>query len=715
MERLTKLEAVLKLRKGYVKLIPMSMKNGMIRFLLLAFVFLAFVLLPVQLPSQQQMLPEHRQWLEDVSPIMTKAEREVFLKLKTPGERGKFIRFFWKQRDPLPDTEENEFEKEYMERVRFADANFGHGTPKRGSQTERGFFYLVLGRPLERYQYTTNSEILPLELWFYRGEERYGLPPYFYLIFYQPLGMGEFRLYSPGVEGPEKLVIPSMSSQVLNRSSAYQIVKRISSELASATLSYLPSDRPSGLGSFSSDSIVASARSLPEKKYSDLYARDYFRYKDYVETEHTDLFVGCNAVVRVFRQGGGHYLHWSIEPGRMSFAQRNGGTYASFELILRMEDAAGHPILETQEEILLRITAEQYKENERRRFAFQDVVPVIPGQFKLFFLLKNKTGKDFTSFEAKVNVPQGESPPALSGLLLYRSREDAPAAGQAKLKAFFLDGAQYLFNARNEFSPQSSLGVYAQLSQRVPSAEEGSEVRLEIISLDTGKAVFSRKSPLAQVLSPGREGLDFGPFALSDVKPGYYRVELSIGSQPGSALMAGRENLIILAQTVPDLPWIYSRQHPLPPNAEHSALLGSQYFLSGQYDQAKVQLEDALRLKDSPATRLLLAKTLYGLGRFQESLALSAPLFEATRDREAAKVAALGQAGLQDWTAALVYLDALLSQSTEISVLNLAGECRLNLNQPEEALLLLEKSLQLDPGQPRVRDMADRARALIRK
>jgi GWxTD domain-containing protein len=700
----------LKVRKGYVRLIIMSMKNGTICFLLLG-----FLLLPARLSSQEQMLSEHRQWLEDVSPIMTKAEREVFLKLKTSGEREKFIHFFWKQRDPLPDTEENEFKKEYMGRVTFADAQFGHSSPKRGSQTERGFFYLLLGPPLERYQYTTNSEILPLELWFYRGEERYGLPPYFYLIFYQPMGMGEFRLYSPGVEGPEKLVIPSMSSQVLNRNSAYQIIKHISSELANASLSYLPSDRPYGIGSFSSDSIVASARSLPEKKYSDLYARDYFRYKDYVETEHTDLFVACNALVRVFRRGGEQYLHWSIEPGRMNFAEYNNGYYASFELVLRLEDAAGHPILETQEEIPLRITAEQYKQNERRRFAFQDVLPVIPGQYKLFFLLKNKTGKDFTSYETRINVPHGESAPGLSDLLLYRSREEAPSAGQAKLKAFFLDGVQYLFNAQNEFSPQSSLGIYAQLSPREASAEVGSEARLEIVSLDTGQAVFSRKSPLARILSPDRDSLDFGPFSLSEVKPGYYRVELSIGGRPGSAPLIGRENLIILSKNVPDLPWIYSRQHPLPPNAEHSYRLGSQYFLSGQYDQAQVRLEEALRLKDSPATRLLLAKTLYGLGRFQESLALSAPLFEATRDREAAKVAALGQAGLKDWRAALVYLDALLSQATEIGVLNLAAECRLNLNQPEEALMLLEKSLQLDPGQPHIKEMADRARSLIKK
>ncbi len=673
------------------------------------------VLLPAPFQAQQQMLPEHRQWLEDVAPIMTKAEREVFLKLKSPQEQVKFIRLFWKQRDPLPDTEENEFEKEYMARVRFADANFGHGTPKRGSQTERGFFYLVLGPPLERTQYTTNSEILPLELWFYRGEERYGLPAYFYLIFYQPMGMGEFRLYSPGIEGPEKLVIPSSSSQVINRNSAYQIVKHISSELAGATMSYLPSDRPAGIGSFSSDSIVASARSLPEKKYSDLYARDYLRYKDLIQTEHMDLFLESNAVVRVFSREGVSYVHWSIEPGRMSFAERNGQYYAAFELILRMEDAAGRPVLETQEEIPLQITAEQYQQNERRRFAFQDMLPVIPGQYKLFLLLKNKTGKNFTSFEAKVNVPQADSPPALGPLLLYRSREDVSPAASPKLRPFLLDGVQYFFNARNEFSPGSSLGIYAQLSPQAAGQAEASEARLEILSFDSGQVVFSRKKPLAQVLSPGRDSMDFGPLSLSEIKPGYYRLELTVEGGTGSAPMTARENLIILRQALQDLPWVYSRQHPVPPNAEHSRSLGSQYFLSGQYDQAKTLLEDSLARKDNPATRLLLAKTLYALGRFRESLTLSAPLFEATRDREAAKVAALAQVGLKDWTAALVYLDALISQATEVSVLNLAGECRLNLNEPENALRLLEKSLQLDPDQPRLRELVDRAKALVKR
>jgi GWxTD domain-containing protein len=683
--------------------------------ILISLLLLSGLLWPARLLCQEAMLPEHREWLENVSPIMTRIEREVFLKLQTSVERKNFIHFFWKQRDPLPDTEENEFEKEYMARVRFADAHFGHGTPKRGSQTERGFFYLVLGPPLERTQYTTQSQILPLELWFYRADERYGLPPYFYLIFYQPMGMGEFRLYSPGVEGPEKLVLASMSDQALNRGSAYQIIKQVSGELARASLSYLPGERTYGQSSFSSDSIVASVRSLPEKKYSDLYARDYLRYKDYVQTEHTDLFVACNALVRVFRQRGGQYLHWSIEPGRMNFAERSGGYYASFELILRMEDTEGRAVLETQEEIPLHITAAEYKQNERRRFAFQDVVPVIPGQYKLFFLLKNKTGKDFTSFETRVNVPSEDGPPTLSSLLLYRSRETLSASDEGKLKAFFLDGAQYLVNVQNEFSPRASLGVYAQLYPGMAAEGGAAEVRLEIISHDTDQAVFKRTAALSEVVRPGMEGLDIGPLELSAIKPGYYRVTLSIGGQTGTALPLAQENMIILAQNIPDLPWIYSRQHALPPNAEHSYLLGSEYFLSGRYDQAKRLLEESLRFKDSPATRLLLAKSLYGLGLFRESLALAAPLYEATRDREAAKVAALDQAGLKDWTAALVYLDDLLSQATEISVLNLAAECRLNLNQPQEALRLMEKSLQLDPAQPRLREMADKAKALVKK
>ncbi|MBN2409636.1 MAG: GWxTD domain-containing protein, partial [Candidatus Aminicenantes bacterium] len=221
------------------------------------------LLTAVTSPSRDDLSSRFREWLEDVSPIITKAEREVFGRLRTDADREKFIRFFWRQRDPYPDTSENEFFKEYMERVRFADQNFGRESAGRGSQTERGYFYLLLGKPLERQAFTAFSQVWPVELWYYQGAVEYGLPPYFYLVFYQPQGLGDYRLYSPGVEGPEALVVPSMTARVLTRDRAYQVLKDISGELAAASLSFLPGEQRLEVGAFSSTSIIAGVRSVP--------------------------------------------------------------------------------------------------------------------------------------------------------------------------------------------------------------------------------------------------------------------------------------------------------------------------------------------------------------------------------------------------------------------------------------------------------------------
>ncbi len=383
----------------------------------------------------QSPSPPYREWLEDVSPIITKAEKDIFSKLKTDADREKFVKFFWRQRDTLPDTEENEFAKEYMQRVRFADQNFGRGTSKRGSQTERGYYYLLLGPPLERQNFLTQSQFWPLELWFYKGEVEYGLPPYFYLIFFQPQGLGEFRLYSPGTDGPERLVIPSLAARAQTRAGAYQIIKKVNSELAGAALSYLPGDQNLMAPITSSTSVMASIGEYPEKKFSDSYTRDYLTYKDYVTTEYSDRFIDCSFTARVFRNDGQAFVHWTLEPKKMNFAARGDGFQAVYELVLRLEDAAGNPVLEKTEEIPLSVTAEQYKAHERQRFAFQDVLPVIPGRFRLFGLLKNKTAQDFTSFSAPLTVPQPqENGPA--GVLLYLSREKMGAGRGAGLRAF---------------------------------------------------------------------------------------------------------------------------------------------------------------------------------------------------------------------------------------------------------------------------------------
>ncbi len=688
---------------------------------LLTLVLVAALWLPAaaRLPAApEKMTPEIALWLEDVSPILTKAERAVFLKLQSNAERAKFVRFFWRMRDPLPDTAENEFQKEYEERVRFADQKFGHYSPKRGSQTDRGFFHVVLGPPLERTLYTTQSQVWPLELWFYKGETEYGLPGYFYLIFYQPEGIGDFRLYSPTVEGPEKLVIQAIgNAQAVTRTSAVKTIKGVGAELANASLSYLPSDTPMGTASFSSDSLIASVRSLPEKKFSDTYARSFLTYKDYVETEYMDSYVPSAFQVRVFREAGQTFLHWSIEPEKMNFSTQGDAIYASFEFVLRIEDGRGVTVFERTEEIPLKISPGQYKAHERQRFAFQDLLAVVPGEYRALFLLKNKTAKDFSSFETRVSVPPEGGPgrAALSPPLLYYARSPVPETQKNNLKAFAFAGQQYLVGARNEYTVSSTPGIFVQV-RNLAGAASGTapEVFCDIISLDTGERVGT--FPLTESAPDPR---DAGTLCVSglapfrDIKPGYYRAEVSVRSQDGQDLITEKENFVVLAQSVPVVPWVYARLHGLHPGPEHLKVMGSQHFLKGEYAQARGILESVLKTRDDPDVRLLLAKSLYGLGLYRESLAHAQALYGRAPDRESAKVLALDHAGLKEWGAALSYLEKIMAEATEVSVLNLAAECHLALGRPEQALPLLRKSLALVPDQPPARALEEEAKKRI--
>ncbi len=661
-------------------------------------------------PAQKAgaLLPEHKLWLEDVGPIITRVERDVFLKLATPQERETFIRFFWRSRDPSPDTAENEFRKEYYERIRFADTYFGIGSHKRGSQTDRGYFYVLLGPPRERHQFTTQSQIWPLELWLCQGEEQFGLPGYFYLIFFQPQGIGDFRLYAPGPQGPEALVIPSLSSGSTDRSGAHKTIKQINGELANASLSYLPGESPLGSASFSSDMIIASIRRIPEKKFADGYARNYLSFKDHVETEYLDSYFDSAHQIKIFREGGQPFLHWTIEPERMSFGSQGRSVYASFELVLRLEDERGAALFERTEEIPLRLTPEQYKANERRRFAFQDLLPVIPGPVRIFFLLKNKTARDFTSFEARLTVP-GEGRPGLSAPLLYHARTAVPEARRDNTKAFVFDGYEYLVGARNEFLTAETLGVFLQAWDLAAAGGARPSFAVDLVSLDEGRSagVFPLSAADA---SRGGTVVVTGEVPLAGVKPGYYRAEVSALDADGRKIFTEKENFILLGQPAPVAPWVYARLHGPFPGPEHFKILGAQHFLAGDHGRARAAFERSLQARDDPDTRLMLAKSLFGLGLLEESLAQAVPLYERLPGRETAKVIALAYAGLKEWESALVYLEKTMAEATEVPVLNLAAECHLALGRPDLALPLLQRSLALVPDQPAVKELEEKAR-----
>ena len=143
------------------------------------------------------------QWIDDVEPIITQAERDAWKKLATDEEREQFIQDFWRSRDPDPDTEENEFKLEYFERVAYANEHFSSGKP--GRLTDRGRIYIKFGKPDEieshpagglyerpSYDGGGSTSTYPFEKWFYRyiPNVRNGVE----IEFVDPTGSGEYRI-----------------------------------------------------------------------------------------------------------------------------------------------------------------------------------------------------------------------------------------------------------------------------------------------------------------------------------------------------------------------------------------------------------------------------------------------------------------------------------------------------------------------------------------
>ncbi len=105
-----------------------------------------------------------------------------------PEDREKEWEAFWKEKDPTPSTEVNEFKDEYYRRIEYVNEHYG-GVHK-GWVTDRGRTYIIYGPPdeIERHPYELHS--MPYEIWYYYARS-------LEFIFVDEHGIGDYRLVSP--------------------------------------------------------------------------------------------------------------------------------------------------------------------------------------------------------------------------------------------------------------------------------------------------------------------------------------------------------------------------------------------------------------------------------------------------------------------------------------------------------------------------------------
>ena len=133
---------------------------------------------------------EHVRWLNEVSVLMTRPERSLFDRLTKNYQREAFIRQFWRERDPYPQTARNELRERWDQRVAYARANFDSLADARAQ------IHLLHGEPARRVEVKCTTTRIPAEIWLYTRNSR--IPFRVVAVFLRPRGQGPASLWHPG-------------------------------------------------------------------------------------------------------------------------------------------------------------------------------------------------------------------------------------------------------------------------------------------------------------------------------------------------------------------------------------------------------------------------------------------------------------------------------------------------------------------------------------
>ena len=137
----------------------------------------------------EALAPQYRQFLHEVEILISEEEEEAFLAIEQDYQRDAFIERFWRIRDPYSDSAQNEFRRQWNERLRAAREEFG------AIDEDRAHYFLLNGPPTARIEFRCTTVTYPLEVWYYERSEKVGYE--FFLIFVRRFGRPEFSLWRP--------------------------------------------------------------------------------------------------------------------------------------------------------------------------------------------------------------------------------------------------------------------------------------------------------------------------------------------------------------------------------------------------------------------------------------------------------------------------------------------------------------------------------------
>jgi len=647
-------------------------------------------------------LPEsYRKWLEEeVVYIITPREKKVFLQLESDKEKNIFIEAFWKQRNPNPNIPGNEFKKEHYRRISYANQWFGRESPGPGWRKAMGRIYIILGEPNFIEKYENLSEVHPTIIWFYEGMIEYGLPNAFSVVFFKRSGIGEYELYTPVKYGPQFLLI-NYRGDPTNYLAAYNELLGIEPNIASVSLSLIQGESMYTPSPSIASEILISGKipAAPLKKVKDTYAEKLLRYKDIVEIDYTANYIDNDSYVSVIRDKSGiFFVHYLIEPKKLSIEKYENKFYTNLEINGKISDLDGNTIFQFERKIPIKFNEEQLNKIKAKLFSFQDVFPLIGGNYKFNLLLKNTISKEFTSIEKDIIIPEASNLQMSSPILANKIVKNSKYKG--KNKAFLIENVQLVPSPRNDFSPKDNLYLFFQIYGLDEDLKENGYLEYSIFK-DSEK-VYS----LIKNIKEYTDKTNFWEeFSLANLPIANYKIKVSLFNKNKDEILFEQNNFYISPLTYLPRPWVLSIPTSSSADPLYLNILGIQFLNKKDLQKAKSLLERAYRKNpNSIKFALDFSKALFVAKEYQRVKQIALPFLKDQEKYEFLGI--LGQTcqAMGEFEDAISYYKDYLSHyGTNLNVLNSIGECYYKLGNKEEALIAWEKSLEINSKQEKLK------------
>jgi len=643
----------------------------------------------------------YRTWLEEeVVYIITPKEKEVFLQLETNKERDIFIEAFWKQREPNPNTPENEFKKEHYRRIKHANQWLGRESPGPGWRTDMGRIYITLGEPESIEKYENLADVYPVIIWFYGGLVEYGLPNAFNIVFFKRSGIGGYELYSPLKFGPQNLLI-FYKGDPTDYLAAYNELFGIEPDIARVSLTLIPGESTSITSPSIASEILISAKipSAPRVKVKDAYAEKLLKYKDIVEVEYTANYIENDFIIKIIRDSSGiFFVHYLLEPEKLSVEQYEKKFYTKLEINGKISDLKGNTIFQYEKTIPIEFNEDQLNKIREKLFSFQDMFPLIEGDFKFNLLLKNTVSKEFTSIEKDITIPEPSSLQMSS--LLLANRVDKNSRYKEKNKPYQIKNIQFVPSPRNDFSRKDNLYLFFQIYGLDDALKENGYLEYSI-SKDNEK-VHSLIKAIKEY--PDKTNF-FEEFSLGNFTPAYYKIKVSLLNRNREEILFEQSNFYISQFAFLPRPWILSLPRPSSDDPSYSNILGNQFLNKKDIQTAKSLLEKAYQ-KDPKSIKFALdfSRALLMAKEYQRVKQIAIPFLKSQEKYKFSGILGQSCQALGKFEDAVSYYKDYLSHyGTNINVLNSIGECYYKLGNNEEAIIAWEKSLEISPKQEKLK------------